>query len=1633
MKNLIRLAAVLCLIMELAFLTACAGDGGGGGNDHQTIPIPAGTLTGIVVQDVGSGGSPLRFLAASATTGTEPVANAKVKIKGTGLTATTDSEGKFEITGVPSGALEVVAEADEDSDGNNEMVKKIGFMMPGNNGLHLGWLKLDKTGEIAGKATLAGALSGNLGIIVFVPGTSYIAITDDAGNYVISWVPEGTYEVAAMKDDYCPLSVTSVAVVKDARTQGINLDLSSCAATGKIKGNAFLQGSADHSGILVELVGTAISTTTDAAGLWQMDSVPVGIYQVRFSKTDYSTVIVNNALALEGVGYFIVSNVFLNLSATTDSDGDGLNDAVDTDDDNDGVPDVSDAFPLNPSESVDTDGDGIGNNADPDDDNDTYADIDDDFPLDPTEWLDTDGDGIGNNADPDDDNDGHEDEVDDLPLDPTRWDITPPETTITSQPSNPSNSADAYFEFSCTESPCTFECNLDSAGWSACSSPITYGDGWIATSTAGAPSARTDQPAIWTGTEMIVWGGLVAVGPGEPTDTGARYNPTTDSWAAMTSTNAPSARSGHRMVWTGAQIIVWGGYGGGYLNTGGQYVPATNTWTATSLTGVPSATAFHSQIWTGNKMIIWGGDGAGNTGAQYDPSGDSWTPTSTAGAPLGRTYHSAVWTGEEMIVWGGNENGLTLFLNSGGRYNPIADTWSATSLTNAPSPRDWGVGPWCIWTGSRMLVWGGRGPDGGVNTGGLYNPTLDSWTAINTANAPSARYGHTIVWAGTEAIIWGGYDGSNYFNAGAKYNPSSDSWAATSMTNVPAVRLDHSAIWTGAQMIIWGGCSGGSRCVGGSLYNTGGRYSPTGNLSEGDHTFAVRAYDSALNVDPTPAVYNWTIGMPLDTTITVNPYNPTISRTAFFEFFCNKPPCTYECNLDSAGWSACSSPITYGDGWITTSTTGAPSARYNSMERFYSIWTGSEMIVWGGFDGASYYNTGGRYNPVTDSWTETSTTNEPSARDGHVAVWTGGEMVVWGGWDGTFYFNTGGRYNPATDSWITTSTSNAPSARGYATAVLTGTEMIIWGGAYQISYLNTGGRYNPSTDIWTETSTTNAPSIRWSHTAVWTGEEMVIWGGYNADGSDPDLNTGGKYNPSTDSWIATSMTNAPSKRDLHAAIWTGSEMIVWGGQYWDGSWHDFNDGYKYYPGSNSWAPISSAGAPPSRSGHTAIWTGTSMIVWGGHHLTYSSPLDTGGIYTLSSDTWSSTPALNAPSARLNHAAVWTGTEMIVWGGWNSSSAFNTGGILAPALAAGNHSFAVRAYDAELNVDPTPASYTWQIGDFWLPTSTTNAPEPRQDQAAVWTGSEMIIWGGNNDTIYFDNGGRYNPVTDSWTVLSTENAPEARGYPKAVWTGTEMVLWGGCNGTTCLNVLGTGGKYNPALNSWCPISTTNAPSARWLHTVVWDGSEMIVWGGFNGVDENTGARYNVANDTWTATNTTNAPLGRWLHTAIWDGKEMIVWGGQSYADGWFNTGGKYNPASDSWTATDTTNAPSARRSHRAVWTGTEMIIWGGGDSASILPNGGIYNAAGDSWRAMSSVNNPGLGEAVWTGHEMILWHGSDPKGARYNIYTNSWQAISIVNAPSLRNTFTAVWAGTSMIIWGGYDGSTQVNTGGRYWP
>jgi N-acetylneuraminic acid mutarotase len=231
------------------------------------------------------------------------------------------------------------------------------------------------------------------------------------------------------------------------------------------------------------------------------------------------------------------------------------------------------------------------------------------------------------------------------------------------------------------------------------------------------------------------------------------------------------------------------------------------------------------------------------------------------------------------------------------------------------------------------------------------------------------------------------------------------------------------------------------------------------------------------------------------------------------------------------------------------------------------------MVVWGGKgSGFVYLKTGGRYDPITDSWAPASTVNAPDGRYGHTAVWTGSKMVVWGGLIGenesADFFNTGGRYDPVSNTWAPTSTSPAPKARAWHTAVWTGSRMVVWGGLADNfgSFLNTGGRYDPVGDAWTPTAILKTPQARSNHTAVWTGSLMVVWGGV---GGGSFLNTGGRYDPASDTWKATTTANAPEGRELHTTVWTGSAMLVWGG-FLDGAYLDTGGRYGLFPTCASW-------------------------------------------------------------------------------------------------------------------------------------------------------------------------------------------------------------------------------------------------------------------------------------------------------------------------------------------------------------------------------------------------------------------------------------------------------------------------------
>jgi hypothetical protein len=329
------------------------------------------------------------------------------------------------------------------------------------------------------------------------------------------------------------------------------------------------------------------------------------------------------------------------------------------------------------------------------------------------------------------------------------------------------------------------------------------------------------------------------------------------------------------------------------------------------------------------------------------------------------------------------------------------------------------------------------------------------------------------------------------------------------------------------------------------------------------------------------------------------------------------------------------------------------------------------------------------------------------------------------------------------------------------------------------------------------------PSARAFHTAVWTGSRMVVWGG--DDGDNLGLNTGSIFDPVANSWTATTLTGAPSARHHHSAVWTTNRMIVWGGEAVTAYTATGSSFDPSIAGGGSWTTISAFGAPSARSRHTAVWTGTYMIIWGGRGVTPT------------------------PGALVN-----------------------TGARYRPA-----------PYD------------DWAIT---LQDGTT--PEPRIQHTAVWSSfdSLMVVWGGSNGAVVLNTGGEYNPSSNTWSATGVSASATARSRHSAVAANGFMLIFGGFDGIDELN---STLRYYPISNSWFVLSDVDAPVARADHTAVWTGDHMVVWGGYNGSFLKSGGMFDVNNNTWRQeTSPASTPISRASHTAVWTGKKMVVWGGKT---------------------------------------------------------------------------------------------------------------------------------------------------------
>jgi len=359
------------------------------------------------------------------------------------------------------------------------------------------------------------------------------------------------------------------------------------------------------------------------------------------------------------------------------------------------------------------------------------------------------------------------------------------------------------------------------------------------------------------------------------------------------------------------------------------------------------------------------------------------------------------------------------------------------------------------------------------------------------------------------------------------------------------------------------------------------------------------------------------------------------------------------------------------DAWysLNSSDPDTPVAR----EQHTAVWTGTQMIIWGGTNGTQYFNSGGVYDPATDSWSATSQgAGCPTNRIDHAAIWSRNRMFIWGGWNGTTNYNTGAKYNPVTDTWVAMAVdAETPSARHGHGIFGWPNSFDIWGGRTATSRTQTGAAYFIGDNEWhTLDITPETPSARDEFVTVTDdiNYRRVVWGG---NSGSANLDDGGML--SNLMWYEISSTGAPAAGFGHSGVPTGAEctdypeVIIWGGFTPGTTPSHSNSGARYSTiGTGAWmGETSTAGALPSgRYDHTAVMDKArdTMIVWGGD--TSSGQTPTGGILDLCTDSWTATNESDParPSGRSRHTAVWTGKSMLVWGGDRDGTTLGDGGV-----------------------------------------------------------------------------------------------------------------------------------------------------------------------------------------------------------------------------------------------------------------------------------------------------------------------------------------------------------------------------------
>ncbi|MCX5977649.1 MAG: hypothetical protein NTV33_12735 [Coprothermobacterota bacterium] len=156
----------------------------------------------------------------------------------------------------------------------------------------------------------------------------------------------------------------------------------------------------------------------------------------------------------------------------------------------------------------------------------------------------------------------------------------------------------------------------------------------------------------------------------------------------------------------------------------------------------------------------------------------------------------------------------------------MANSWTNLNPANPPSAR---YGHAMVYDSSRgkVILFGGANNSGSLNDTWSYDPVANSWTQYSPGFSPSARSGHAMVYDSTrgKVILFGGYSSSySYRNDTWSYDPLANRWTNLNPANPPSTRRYHAMVYDSARgkVILFGGENGGN------YFNDTWSYDPPG-------------------------------------------------------------------------------------------------------------------------------------------------------------------------------------------------------------------------------------------------------------------------------------------------------------------------------------------------------------------------------------------------------------------------------------------------------------------------------------------------------------------------------------------------------------------------------------------------------------------------------------------------------------------------------------------------------------------------------------------------------------------------------------------------------------------------------------